>query len=60
LKLYKYPKNVFLEIWFGVLSLKQTKNGISKPFSKVPEKQSIERPKQPAVTCFYWMKRDLS
>jgi len=28
------------------------KNGISKPFSKVPEKQPIERSKQPVVTCF--------
>jgi len=36
------------------------KNGISKPFSKVPEKQPIERLKQPVVTCFYCMKRDHS
>jgi len=28
------------------------KNGISKPFSKVPEKQLIERSKQPVATCF--------
>jgi len=33
------------------------KNGISKPFSKVAEKQPIERSKQPIVTCFYCMKR---
>jgi len=33
------------------------KNGISKPFSKVPEKEPIERSKQPVVTCFYYMKR---
>ena len=33
------------------------KNGISKPFSKVQEKQPIERSKQSAVTCFYCMKR---
>jgi len=33
------------------------KNEISKPFSKVPEKQPIERSKQPVVTCFYCMKR---
>jgi len=33
------------------------KNGISKPFSKVPEKQPIKRSKQPFVTCFYCMKR---
>jgi len=33
------------------------KNGISKPFSKVPEKQPIEKSKQPVVTCFYCMKR---
>jgi len=33
------------------------KNGISKHFSKVPEKQPIERSKQPVVTCFYCMKR---
>ena len=33
------------------------KNGISKPFSKVPEKQPIERSKQPVITCFYCMKR---
>ena len=32
------------------------KNGISEPFSKVPEKQPIERSKQPVVTCFYCMK----
>jgi len=36
------------------------KNGISKPFSKVPEKQPIERSKQPVVTCFYCMKKDHS
>jgi len=34
------------------------KNGISKPFSKVSEKQPIEKSKQPVVTCFYCMKRD--
>jgi len=28
------------------------KNGISKPFSTVPEKQPIEKLKQPVVTCF--------
>jgi len=33
------------------------KSGISKPFSKVPEKQPIEKSKQPVVTCFYCMKR---
>jgi len=33
------------------------KNVISKPFSKVPEKQPIERSKQLVVTCFYCMKR---
>ena len=33
------------------------KNGISKPFSKVLEKQLIESSKQPVVTCFYCMKR---
>jgi len=33
------------------------KNVISKPFSKVSEKQPIERSKQPVVTCFYCMKR---
>jgi len=32
-------------------------NGISKPFSSVPEKQPIKRTKQPVVTCFYSMKR---
>jgi len=32
-------------------------NRISKPFSKVPEKQPIEKLKQPVVTCFYCMKR---
>ena len=36
------------------------KSGISKPFSKVPEKQPIEKSKQPIVTCFYFMKRDHS
>ena len=33
------------------------KNGISKPFSKVPKKQPIENSKQPVVTCFDYMKR---
>jgi len=33
------------------------KNGMSRPFSKVLEKQPIERSKQPVVTCFYCMKR---
>jgi len=32
-------------------------NGISKPFSFVPEKQSVKRSIQPVVTCFYCMKR---
>jgi len=32
-------------------------NKFSNSFSKVPEKQSIERSKQPVVTCFYCMKR---
>jgi len=32
-------------------------SGISKPFSKVPEKQPIEKSKQLVVTCFYCMKR---
>ena len=33
------------------------KNGISKHFSKVSEKQPIERSKQSVVTCFYCMKK---
>jgi len=33
------------------------KNGISKSFSTVPEKQPIEKSKQPVVTCFYCMKK---
>jgi len=33
------------------------KNEISKPFSKVSEKQPIERSKQPVVTRFSCMKR---
>jgi len=33
------------------------KNGISKPFSTVPENQRIKRTKQPVVKCFYCMKR---
>ena len=33
------------------------KNGISKPFSKVLEKQPIEKSKQLVLTCFYCMKR---
>jgi len=33
------------------------KNGISKPFSKVSEKQPIQKSKQPVVTCFYCMNR---
>jgi len=32
-------------------------NGISKPFSTVPEKQSVKRSIQPVVTCFYCMKK---
>jgi len=32
-------------------------NGISKPFSSVPEKQPIKRTIQQVVTCFYCMKR---
>jgi len=32
-------------------------NGISKPFSSVPEKQSVKRSIQPVVTCFYCMKK---
>ena len=32
-------------------------NGISKPFSFVPEKKPIKRLIQPVVTCFYCMKR---
>jgi len=46
---------------FGKSSLgfypQNKKNGISKPFSKVPEKQPIERSKHSVVTCFYCMKR---
>jgi len=33
------------------------KNGISKPFSTVPENQPIKISKQTVVTCFYCMKR---
>jgi len=33
------------------------KSGILKPFSKVLEKQPIEKSKQSVVTCFYCMKR---
>jgi len=32
-------------------------NGISKPFSTAPEKQSVKRSIQPVVTCFYCMKK---
>jgi len=32
----------------------------SKPFSELPEKQSIEKSKQPIITCFYCMKRGRS
>ena len=46
---------------FGKSSLgfypQNKKNGISKPFPKVPKKQPIERSEQPVVTCFYCMKR---
>jgi len=43
---------------FGLRFYPQNKkNGFSKPFSKVLEKQPIERSKQPVVTCFYCMKR---
>jgi len=41
---------------FGKLGLgfnpQSKKNGISKPFLKVLEKQPIEKSKQPVVTCF--------
>ena len=33
------------------------KTEFSKSFSKLPEKQPIEKSKQPVVTCFYCMKR---
>jgi len=33
------------------------KNGISKPFSTVPENQPIKRSKQPVLTYFYCMKK---
>jgi len=33
------------------------KNECSKSFSKLLEKQPIEKSKQPVVTCFYCMKR---
>jgi len=33
------------------------KTEFSKSFSKLPEKQPIEKSKQPVVTCFYFMKR---
>jgi len=32
-------------------------NGISKPFSTIPENQLIKITKQLVVTCFYYMKR---
>jgi len=35
-------------------------NGISKPFSSIPEKQLVKRSIQPVVTCFYCMKKDHS
>jgi len=35
-------------------------NGISKPFSFVPEKQSVKRLIQLVVTCFYCMKKSHS
>jgi len=38
-------------------NLQSKKSGISKPFSKVLEKQPIEKSKQPVVTCFYCMSR---
>jgi len=34
------------------------KTEFSKSFSKLPEKQLIEKSKQPVVTCFYCIKRD--
>jgi len=36
------------------------KTEFSKSFSKLPEKQPIEKSKQLVVTCFYCMKRDHS
>jgi len=49
-------KCVFVKSGLGFYP-QNKKNGISKPFSKVPEKQPIERSKQLIVTCFYCMKR---
>ena len=46
---------------FGKTSLgfcpESKENGITKPFSSVPENQPIKRMKQSVVTCFYCMKR---
>jgi len=49
-------KCVFGKFGLGFYPQKE-KSGILKPFSKLPEKQLIERSKQPVVTCFYCMKR---
>jgi len=47
--------------FFGKVGLgfnpQSKKNEFSKPFSKLPEKQPIEKSKQPVVSCFYFMKR---
>jgi len=51
-----YQKCVFGKSGLG-FNPQSKKNGISKPFSNVPEKQSIEKSKQSVVTCFYCMKR---
>ena len=47
-----YQKYVFGKSGLGFYPLNK-KNGISKPFAIVSEKQPIERLKQPVVTCFY-------
>jgi len=48
-------------VFFGKAGLsfksQSKKNEFSKPFSKLPEKQPIEKSKQSVVTCFYCMKK---
>ena len=48
-------------VFFGKARLgfnpQSKQNKFSNCFSKLPEKQPIEKSKQPVITCFYCMKR---
>ena len=49
-------KCVFGKVGLGFYH-QSKKNKISKPFSHVPQKQSVKKTFQPVVTCFYCMKK---